>query len=169
MSSNETPLGASPHAIEAYKAAATKLELYPDGSATQLRDTIGARYGLDPNRIVCGAGSDELLSLITNAYIGPGDEGIYTEHGFLVYKIAIQAAGGGTVYLPKGEYKTTATLDVPPYVSIEGEGQFSILRVYGCDGLNILPSNVIGPRRVSNFWLYGNGTDAFSGIKCDVD
>ena len=106
LSSNETPLGASPHAIEAYKAAAAKLELYPDGSAAHLRDTIGARYGLDPHRIVCGAGSDELLSLITNAYIGPGDEGIYTEHGFLVYKIAIQAAGGTPVVAKEKNFQT---------------------------------------------------------------
>ena len=106
LSSNETPLGASPHAVDAFKVVADKLELYPDGSATQLRDTIGARYGLDPNRIVCGAGSDELLSLITNAYIGPGDEGIYTEHGFLVYKIAIQAAGGTPVVAKEKNFQT---------------------------------------------------------------
>ena len=106
LSSNETPLGASPQAIEAFKAVAEKLELYPDGSATQLRETIGARYGLDPHRIVCGAGSDELLSLITNAFIGPGDEGIYTEHGFLVYKIAIQAAGGMPVVAKEKNFQT---------------------------------------------------------------
>ena len=106
LSSNETPLGASPYAVDAFKAVAEKLELYPDGSATQLRDTIGARYGLDPNRIVCGAGSDELLSLITNAFMGPGDEGIYTEHGFLVYKIAIQAAGGTPVVAREKNFQT---------------------------------------------------------------
>src|SRR5689334_4484344 len=92
LSSNETPLGPSPKAMEAVRAF-DHLELYPDGSATKLREAIAARYGLDPNRIVCGAGSDELLSYITNAYVGPGDEGIYSEHGFLVYRIAILAAG----------------------------------------------------------------------------
>lgn len=94
LSSNETPLGASPLAIKAFGSLSDKLELYPDGSSTKLREAIGARYGLDPARIVCGSGSDELLSLITSAYIGPGDEGIFTTHGFLVYKIAIMAAGG---------------------------------------------------------------------------
>ena len=94
LSSNETPLGASPAAIKAFASLSDRLELYPDGSSTRLREAIGARYGLDPARIVCGSGSDELLSLITNAYIGPGDEGIFTTHGFLVYKIAIMAAGG---------------------------------------------------------------------------
>ncbi len=94
LSSNETPLGASPAAIAAFGSLRDKLELYPDGSSTKLREAIGTRYGLDPARIVCGSGSDELLSLITSAYIGPGDEGIFTTHGFLVYKIAIMAAGG---------------------------------------------------------------------------
>ncbi len=106
LSSNETPLGASPKAIEAFKTVADKLELYPDGSASRLRDAIGARYGLDPARIVCGAGSDEILSLITNAYIGPGDEGIFTTHGFLVYKIAIQAAGGVPVVAAEKDFRT---------------------------------------------------------------
>jgi histidinol-phosphate aminotransferase len=93
LSSNETPLGPSPKAVEAIRAGAA-LELYPDGSATKLRRAIGAKYGLDPGRIVCGSGSDELLSLVTHAYVGPGDEGVYTAHGFLVYRIAILAAGG---------------------------------------------------------------------------
>jgi histidinol-phosphate aminotransferase len=97
LSSNETPLGASPKAIAAYQGLSGKLEFYPDGSATALREAIGRRYGLDPGRIVCGAGSDEILNLITHAFIGPGDEGIFTEHGFLVYRIAITAAGGKPV------------------------------------------------------------------------
>ena len=97
LSSNETPLGASPRAIAAYAAAGGNLELYPDGSATALRSAIGARYGLDPARIVCGAGSDELLSLLAHAFLGPGDEGVFSEHGFLVYRIAILAAGATPV------------------------------------------------------------------------
>ena len=109
LSSNESPLGASPHAIAAYRALAGKLELYPDGSASRLRAAIGARYGLDSARIVCGAGSDELLSLLTNAYVGPGDEGIYCAYGFLVYKIALQAAGATPVVAPEHEF--TASVD----------------------------------------------------------
>lgn len=101
LSSNETPLGASPQAIAAYSGIANQLALYPDGSATKLREAIGARYGLDPARLICGSGSDELLSLLTMAYIGPGDEGIYTAHGFLVYKINIRAAGGTPVVVPE--------------------------------------------------------------------
>jgi histidinol-phosphate aminotransferase len=105
LSSNETPLGPSPKAMEAIRTF-DHLELYPDGAATKLREAIAARYGLDPNRIICGTGSDELLSLITNAYVGPGDEGIFTEHGFLVYRIAIQAAGGTPVVAPEKDLRT---------------------------------------------------------------
>ena len=97
LSSNETPLGPSPRAIEAYKAAANTLELYPDGTAEKLRGAIASRYGLDASRIICGAGSDELLSLLAYAYLGPGDEGLYSEHGFLVYRIATLAAGATPV------------------------------------------------------------------------
>ncbi len=109
LSSNETPLGASAKAIEAFKSIADKLELYPDGSATKLREAIGAKFGLDPARLMCGSGSDELLSLITNAYIGAGDEGIYSEYGFLVYPIAIKAAGGTPVAVK--EDALTANVD----------------------------------------------------------
>ncbi len=109
LSSNETPLGPSPKAIEAYGKTAGSLALYPDGSSTRLREAIAAKYGLDPARLICGSGSDELLSLITNAYVGPGDEGIFTEHGFLVYRIAILAAGGVPVVAAESEL--TANVD----------------------------------------------------------
>ena len=88
LSSNETPLGPSAAAIEAYRAAGEHLEDYPDGSASALREAIGAAFGLDPDRIVCGAGSDDLLNLIARAYLADGDEAIHTTHGFLVYPIA---------------------------------------------------------------------------------
>jgi histidinol-phosphate aminotransferase len=104
LSSNETPLGPSPGAVEAVRSA-NHFELYPDGSATHLREAIGAKYGLDPKRIICGAGSDELLALITHAYVGPGDEGVFSEHGFLVYRIAILAAGGVPVVAAEKDYR----------------------------------------------------------------
>ncbi len=93
LSSNESPLGASPKAIAAYRAAAEQLELYPDGSAALLREAIATRYGLMAPHIVCGAGSDELLQLLAHAYLGLGDEAIYSEYGFLVYPIAIKSNG----------------------------------------------------------------------------
>ena len=109
LSSNETPLGPSPKAVEAYRKIAGELEMYPDGASTKLREAIGARYGLDPARIVCGNGSDDLLHLVATAYIGAGDEGIFTEHGFLVYRIAILTQGGVPVVVPEKNY--TADVD----------------------------------------------------------
>lgn len=106
LSSNETPLGPSAEARAAYRGMADRLELYPDGSATALREAIARKFGLDPARLVCGAGSDELLSLVTGAFLGPGDEGIFTEHGFLVYRIAILAAGGTPVVVKEKDLAT---------------------------------------------------------------
>lgn len=101
LSSNETPLGPSPEAVAAFRGAAGDLERYPDGAATALREAIADVHGLNPARIVCGNGSDELLTLLAHAYLAPGDEGLYGEHGFLVYRIAILAAGGTPVVAPE--------------------------------------------------------------------
>ncbi|MGI8725763.1 MAG: histidinol-phosphate transaminase [Methyloceanibacter sp.] len=109
LSSNETPFGPSARAVEAYLAASASLSRYPDGSATPLRLAIAKLYGLDPGHIVCGAGSDELLNLLAQAYLEPGDEAIYTEHGFLVYRIAIMARGATPVVAP--ERDLTANVD----------------------------------------------------------
>ncbi len=109
LSSNETPLGASPAAIAAYKAVADRLEHYPDGAASALRNAIAAVHGLNPERIICGAGSDEVLHLIANAYLGPGDEAIHSEHGFLVYPIVIRAMGARPVVAPERDF--TADID----------------------------------------------------------
>ena len=73
LSSNETPLGPSPKAVAAFTAQGAALERYPDGQATVLRHAIARRFGLNADRIVCGAGSDELISLIAHAYLAPGD------------------------------------------------------------------------------------------------
>lgn len=113
LSSNETPLGASPKAIAAYRAAADQLERYPDGQAGALRAAIARRYGLDADRIVCGSGSDEVLSMLAHAYLGPGDEGLYTEHGFLVYRIAILACSATPVIAAE----TNFTADVDAILS----------------------------------------------------
>ncbi|MEP3045414.1 MAG: histidinol-phosphate transaminase [Roseibium sp.] len=106
LSSNETPLGCSKAAREAIDAVAKNLELYPDGASTELRAAIGDVYGLNADRIICGAGSDEILSMLAYAYLGAGDEAIYSEHGFLVYEIAIRAAGATPVVAPEKDLKT---------------------------------------------------------------
>lgn len=109
LASNESPLGPSPRAIEAYKALAAELHRYPDGGATRLREAIAAHHGLDAARIVCGAGSDELISLLVRAYAGPGDEVLYSRHGFLMYAISAQTVGATPVAAP--ERDLTADVD----------------------------------------------------------
>ncbi|TCT05911.1 pyridoxal phosphate-dependent aminotransferase [Aquabacter spiritensis] len=109
LSSNETPLGPSPRARDAYLACAPFLQDYPDGSAAVLRAAIGAVHGIDPDRIVCGAGSDELLALAARAYLGPGDECVFTQFGFLVYRIATLAAGATPVVAAERDH--TAEVD----------------------------------------------------------
>ncbi len=109
LSANETPLGPSPKAIEALRNLAPHIAAYPDGSATRLRRAIGVAHGLDADRIVCGAGSDDILALLAHAYVGPGDEGVYSQYGFLEYKIVILAAGGTPVVAPETDY--TASVD----------------------------------------------------------
>jgi histidinol-phosphate aminotransferase len=93
LSSNENPLGPSPKAIEAARAVAARLDIYPDGSARRLREALGEAHGLNPANIVCSNGSDEILGLLAQIYLSPGDEAIFTEHAFMVYRIYIQAAG----------------------------------------------------------------------------
>ena len=109
LSSNETPLGPSPKAVAAYRAVADHLEDYPDGAATALREAIGRVFGLDPARIICGAGSDDLLNLIADAYLCDGDEAIHTTHGFLVYPIATLGSGATPVVAAEKNY--TADVD----------------------------------------------------------
>src|SRR5256884_8215206 len=109
LSSNETPLGPSPRAVAAYHAVGEHLEDYPDGDSTALREAIGRAFGLDPNRIVCGAGSDELLNLIADVYLHDGDEAIHTTHAFLVYPIATRGSGATPVVAAEKNY--TADVD----------------------------------------------------------
>lgn len=103
LSSNETPLGASRAAIEAAQRVLERPELYPDGQSMALREAIGAAHGLNPANIMCTNGSDEALGLLAQTYLLPGDEGIFTEHGFLVYRIYIQAAGAVPVVVRETE------------------------------------------------------------------
>jgi len=97
LSSNETPIGPSPHAIEAYRYWADHLSIYPDGQAEALREAIAETQGLNIANIICGNGSDELLGLLCQTYLAPGDESIITEHGFAVYKIQTLGAGATPV------------------------------------------------------------------------
>jgi histidinol-phosphate aminotransferase len=101
LSSNETPFGPSPRALAAYRDAAADLSVYPEGSARTLREAIAAAHGLEASRIVCGSGSDELLSLLAHAYLRPRDEVLMSRHGFLVYRIAALANSATPVEVPE--------------------------------------------------------------------
>ena len=109
LSANETPFGPSPKAKAAYARAVEHLEDYPEGTSRVLREAIGRAFGLDPDRIICGAGSDEILNLLAHAYLKQGDEAISTAHGFLVYPIATMANGAKNVVVPETNY--TADVD----------------------------------------------------------
>ena len=93
LASNESALGPSAAAVAAYRALAGDIHRYPDGHAEALREALGQRHALDPARIVCGAGSDELIALLLRCYAGPGDEVLHSRHGFLIYPIAARAVG----------------------------------------------------------------------------
>lgn len=109
LSSNEGAFGAPPGAQAAYARAASELHRYPDGSAAELRRAIGAKFGLDPARIVCGAGSDDLIYQLCLAYGGAGTELVMTAHGFSIYEIAGLYAGCRVVKVP--ERALTADVD----------------------------------------------------------
>jgi histidinol-phosphate aminotransferase len=106
LSSNENPLGTSEAAQTALAAQNTKLSRYPDAGATKLRQAIGTLHGLDPDRIVCGTGSDELLHVAAGAYAGVGDEILYVRHGFSVYPAAAMRVGATPVEADDRDYAT---------------------------------------------------------------
>ncbi|MFD2740198.1 histidinol-phosphate transaminase [Sulfitobacter aestuarii] len=106
LSSNENPLGPSPAALEAYRRAGYDLHRYPSSDHAALRGAIADVLGLEAARIICGAGSDEIIAFLCQAYAGPGDEVIHTEHGFAMYRISALAAGATPVEVPERERVT---------------------------------------------------------------
>lgn len=101
LASNENPLGCSPLAREAIIEATRRAAIYPDGSAYDLRRAIGKKHSIDEDRIICGAGSDEIFQFLGRGYLETGDEIIQTEHGFLVYSIVAQQSGATTIKAPE--------------------------------------------------------------------
>src|SRR3954452_12699775 len=109
LASNESALGPSPRAMAAYRTLAGDIHRYPDGSAVELREALGRQHGLEPARIVCGSGSDELIGMLLRAYAGPGSEVLYSRHGFLMYPISALSVGAIPVAAP--ERDLTADVD----------------------------------------------------------
>jgi histidinol-phosphate aminotransferase len=113
LSSNESPVGPSPKAVEALTAAAQDLQLYPDGSSLILREAIGAVHGLDAGHVVVGGeGSGPLLTLLANAYLQPGDEVIFSRHAFLIYEIATLANSARPVIVEEKKTNSGIKIDV---------------------------------------------------------
>ncbi len=109
LSANEGATGPSPKAIAAYTEAGANLHRYPDGGAAELRAGLAEMYGLDVNRLICGNGSDEIISHLIHAYAGQGDEVVYSEHGFLMYPLGAMASGATPVKAREDNF--TATVD----------------------------------------------------------
>jgi len=108
LSANVNPLGASPKALAALETLGDP-SIYPDGSALALRQKLAAVHGLDAARIVCGNGSDDILTLLAQAYLGAGDEMLHTAHAFLIYKLAGRATGATPIEV--AEDNLTANVD----------------------------------------------------------
>lgn len=105
LSANENPLGCSPAALAA-RSEAVHPSLYPDGDSTALREALGAFHGIDPARIIMGAGSGELLYLAASAYAGPGDEVLFSQYSFSLYDIVARRSGAEPVEAPARDYGT---------------------------------------------------------------
>ena len=106
LSSNENPFGPSPAALKAYAQEARALHRYPSSDHASLREAIADIHGLDAARIICGAGSDEIISFLCQAYAGPETEVVFTEHGFAMYRISALAAGATPVEVAERERVT---------------------------------------------------------------
>ena len=103
LSANENPLGTSPLALEA-RAKASSPAVYPDPDSRALREAIGEKHGIAPERVVMGTGSDELLNLAAQAFAGPGDEVLFARYSFSVYEIAARRVGATPVIVPDKDY-----------------------------------------------------------------
>jgi len=106
LSSNENPYGPSKKSIDAITRHAAGVHLYPSTNHLELRQSIAARFGLDDESIICGVGSDEIISFLCQAFAGPGDEVIHTEHGFAMYRISALAVGAQPVVISENNRHT---------------------------------------------------------------
>jgi histidinol-phosphate aminotransferase len=109
LSSNENPAGPCDAAKRAVERAVHQLHRYPNTDHASLRKAIGEVHGINPGQIICGVGSDEIITFLCQAYAGVGDEVIYTEHGFSMYKISARAAGATAVEV--AEHERTVDVD----------------------------------------------------------
>jgi len=100
LASNENPRGPSPKALAAIATAAAELTRYPDGNAFALKAALAAKFAIAPEAIVLGNGSNDVLELVTHAFLRPGDDAVYAQHAFAVYPLATQARGATGIEVP---------------------------------------------------------------------
>jgi histidinol-phosphate aminotransferase len=105
LASNENPLGPSPKAVEAMRAALENAHLYPDGSGFYLSNAIAAKLGLNPGSVILGNGSGEVIEFLGHAFLNPGDEVITCQHAFIVYKLLAAAFNVRTIETPTPDYR----------------------------------------------------------------
>ena len=98
LASNENPLGTSPKAVVAMRAALDETALYPDGNAFALKRALAAHHGTDPSHILVATGSDHILEMVARAFLGAGRSAVISRYGFAVYGIVAQAAGAELRY-----------------------------------------------------------------------
>jgi histidinol-phosphate aminotransferase len=104
LASNENPLGCSPHATAAMQEALKTIALYPDGNGFELKDALSKRYGVAPECIVLGNGSNDMLELAARAFLTVGDKAVYSQHAFAVYPLAVQAVGATGISVPAVDF-----------------------------------------------------------------
>jgi histidinol-phosphate aminotransferase len=104
LASNENPRGASPKAVEAMRAAIGETGRYPDGNGFALKEALSRRYGLSPDRIVIGNGSNDVLEMAARAFLAPGSSTVYSEHAFAVYPLVTQATGATGIVVPARDF-----------------------------------------------------------------
>ena len=104
MASNENPLGPSPKALAAIRTALDDLAYYPDGSGYELKKALERRFGVAPEGIVLGNGSNDVLELVARSFLTPADSVVYSRHAFLVYPLVVQAIGAKHIEVPARAY-----------------------------------------------------------------
>jgi len=104
LASNENPLGASPKAVAAARAALDEIGLYPDGNGFALKDALVQRYGVTHEQIALGNGSNDLLELAARAFLTVGDKAVYSDHSFAVYALATQGVGATGISVPASNF-----------------------------------------------------------------
>jgi len=108
LSANESALGPSPRAIEAFEREKNKIFKYPESDSFSLRDVISKKFNIDSERIICGAGSDQIFDLICQLFIEPGDEVVVTEYGFIMYRIYASLYGAKVLLAKEKNFKALA-------------------------------------------------------------